>query len=186
MISHVPFPSHSFCIFWGSGVGMALKFVPNCEQLIDPVVNVQAFLLLRQMRRKEHMYAGINQCTYQLLHNKPLALILPTDLSPREATARHVNKLKKLAMLAQVPVVYAMTSQFLGYAVGYDRSPVHAVVIMSVPNEQAGELMTSMMYKVAEACRGWMTLNATANALANQPLLAGTNVDTLLTAMYAV
>lgn len=160
---------------------MALRLVPNCEQLIDPVVNVQAFMVLRQLRLKEHMYAGINQCSRQLVHGKPIALILPTDLSPRESTARYVSELKKLALLAKVPVVHAMTSKFLGHAVGYDRSPVHAVVITRVPNAQVGDLMTSMMYKVASACRAWMTLNAAANVLTNDR--AALDTDTLLAAL---
>lgn len=148
---------------------MALKMVPNCEQLIDPVVNVQAFMVLKAMERGVNMHAGIKQCRRQLLDHKPLALIVPTDLSPRDATAKHVNELKSLAMLAQVPVVHAMTPTWLARAVGYDRSPVHAVVIMSVPNDRVSELMTSMMHKVADAYRAWIALNATAKMLTNDP-----------------
>lgn len=139
--------------------------VPTCPQLIDPVIDFTAFMLLTRLRGGPDVVVGVRAATGTLTARgrpRPRLVLVTTDAGPC-STRRRVRELVKAAVDARVSVVYTMSTTWMAQAVGSE-SPVAAVAVMRVP-EDVKLVAASICSRGAQACEGFYA----ALARATQP-----------------
>ena len=110
------------------------------------------FVLLTRLRQGVHMVWGIDATMRALLHRsaRPLCVVVASDVAD-PALARIVDDVRVAALSHMVPVVQAMTPQWLGSACKA-KHPQFVVTVVCVPNEDSRLLAAAVMERAADLC----------------------------------
>ena len=139
------------------------KLTPSCKQLLDPILALEAFLLLKQLRASTTSAArfyvfGMREVSQLLQHGtRPLAVLVAFDIDVphTQRVARSATLAVDLAWRAGIPVAFALSRQDMGAALAL-AGGVTCLAVMDVGS--SGDLFRRVMERATQLCCDYCAL----------------------------
>lgn len=118
--------------------------------MICPALDLTTYLMLSRMKPGKHAFTGPTAASCLLASKpKPVVVVVATDAPKPEA-----DTLRKIAMIRGVPVVHALSADWLGQAVR-STSPEVCVTVVHIPHH-VKKVAANFIALASEACAAFM------------------------------